>query len=109
MTLIVIARFFFVKIKITLVGSPKKRPAITKKNLAITKIFDFRAVFWHITWISTSRAIFEISSPCFLRYKKRGKWARSFDQHPASTHQPAYLEPSALGAKGLSQGPEGII
>ena len=53
MTLIVIARFFFVKIKITLVGSPKKRPAITKKNLAITKIFDFRAVFWHITWIST--------------------------------------------------------
>ena len=52
MTLIVIARFFFVKIKITLVGSPKKRPAITKKNLAITKIFDFRAVFWHKTWIS---------------------------------------------------------
>ena len=52
MTLIVIARFFFVKIKITLGRSPKKRPAITKKNLAITKIFDFRAVFWHITWIS---------------------------------------------------------
>ena len=51
MTLIVIARFFFVKVKITLVGSPKKRPAITKKNLAITKIFDFRAVFWHITWL----------------------------------------------------------
>ena len=52
MTLIVIARFFFVKVKITLVGSPKKRPAITKKNLAITKIFGFRAVFWHRTWIS---------------------------------------------------------
>ena len=57
MTLIVIARFFFVKIKITLVGSPKKRPAITKKNLAITKIFDFRAVFWHKTWISRDIAV----------------------------------------------------
>ena len=60
-TLKVIAEFFFVRIKIPLCSCPKKSPAITKKNLAITKIFGFRAVFWHKTWISNGTAIFTSS------------------------------------------------